>query len=339
MLYKAIIQGNIEFGSEKSFSKAVKMYEYRAENYHKSDALFETEEIFFKDSLMLNIPRFVKQVFDKTYKNTIALLEYCSQFGVSGEIDAWLIEEGKVLKYDHMEPNSDKIAVQRFLKGRALMDEEGKEEQALEHLTKAIEKYDRHAQAYQKRAKVNKQLQRNHDAMRDYTKSIGIDPSNPYAYYGRAKILLEEGKLGEAIADLEEAIKKSVALQPVYWKARRNKGKAHFEIQQYEKAAFDLKLFSNRKFDKGNPNIIWKRWVSYYYGEVLLAQEEYDESIKQFDAAMEQPQSPLEISDSDILRQRGIAKWKSGVSGHIKDWTDASELGDKQSQRLLKENS
>ena len=339
MLYKAIIQGNIEFGTEKSFSKALKMYEYRAENYHKSDALFETEEIFIKDSLSLIIPRFVKQVFDKTYRNTIALLEYCSQFGISGEIDAWLIDEGKILKYDHMEPNSDKVVVQRFLKGKALVGQEGQEEQALEHLTKAIEKYDRHAQAYQKRAKVNKILKRNHDALRDYTKSIGIDETNPYAYYGRAKIHLMEGKVEEAIHDLEHALKRSVALQPVYWKARRVKGKCHFDLGQYDLAAFDFKLFSKRKFEEGNPNIVWTRWVHFYYGEVLVGQEQFEDAVAQYNLAMESPKSPDPIEDKDILRQRGLAKLGSGMSGYIKDWTDAKALGDKLSAKLLKENS
>ena len=76
MLYKTIIQGNIEFGTEKSYEKALKMFETRTETYYKSDILFESEEIFFKDSLSVIIPRYVKQVYEKSYKNTAALLEY-----------------------------------------------------------------------------------------------------------------------------------------------------------------------------------------------------------------------------------------------------------------------
>ena len=339
MLRKAIIQGRIEFGTEKSFAQAVKMYEYRAENYHKSDTLFETEEIFIKETLTLEIPRFVKQVYDKTFRNTIALLQYCSQFGLSGEIDSWLLDEGKILKYDHMEPDSDKVAVQRFLKGKALIGQVGSEEKALEHLTKAIEKYDRHAQAYQRRAKVNRILLKNHDAIRDYDKSIKADDTNPFAYYGRSKVHLINEDIQLAIDDLEHAIKKSVALQPVYWKSRRVKGKCHYDLKQYDKAAFDFKLFANRKFKKDNPNIPWKRWVAFYYGETLIAQEDYEAAITQYDAAMELPQSPIKIDDAELLCQRGFAKWKAGMNGYIKDWTDSTALGNKLAKRYLKENS
>lgn len=339
MLRKAIIQGRIEYGTEKSFNQAVKMYQYRAENYHKSDALFEVEEIFIQETLTLEIPRFVKQVYDKTFRNTVALLEYCTQFGLSGEIDAWLLDEGKVLKFDHMEPNSDKVAVQRFLKGKALIGQEGQEEEALEHFTKAIEKYDRHAQAYQRRAKVNRILQKNHDALRDYNKSINADATNPFAYYGRSKVHLINGDTQLAIDDLERAIKKSVALQPVYWKSRRVKGKCHLELKQYDKAVFDFKLFCNRKFDKDNPNIVWKRWVAYYFGEALVGQEEYEAAIEQYDSAYELPQSPQPIEEAEILTRRGFAKWKAGKNGYVKDWTDAVELGSKTAEALLAENS
>lgn len=339
MLYKAIIQGKIEFGTEKSFKKAVKMYDYRAENYHKSDALFEIEDIFFEDGLILNIPRYVKQVFDKTYRNTVALLEYCTQFGVSGELSAWLIDEGKVLKYDHMEPSSDKVAVQRYIKGRSLIGQEGQEEEAIVQLTKAINKYDRHAQAYQKRAKVNLQLERLHDAMLDYNKSIGLDPSNPFAYYGRSKVHMLNGEIEEAIEDLEVTLKKSVALQPVYWKARRVKGKCHLDLGQLDKAIFDFKLFANRKFASDHPVLIWKRWVQYYYGVALNQQESYEEAITQFDTAIELPASPIDIKDDKILKERGIAKWKSGTKGYLKDWSDSADAGNKEAQTLLEENS
>lgn len=339
MLRKAIIQGRIEYVTAKSFAQAVKMYQYRAENYHKSDALFEVEEIFFEETFTLEIPRFVKQVYDKTFRNTVALLEYVTQFGISGEIDAWLIDEGKVIKFDHFEPISDKAAVQGFLKGKSLIGQIGQEEKAIEYLTKAIEKYDKHAQAYQRRAKVNRILQKNHDALRDYNKSITADNTNPFAYYGRAKVHKLNDDVQLAIDDLEHAIKKSVALQAVYWKARRTKGKYHLDIKQYEKAAFDFKLFANRKFDKNNLNIPWKRWVAFYYGETLVAQEEYEVAIAQYDSAMELPQSPEPISDAEILTRRGFAKWKAGKNGHIKDWTDAVELGSATAKTLLKENS
>ena len=131
MLFKTIIQGKIEFGTQKAFDMAVKMYVLRAENYFKNDVLFTTDEIFFQEDLSLKIPRLVKQVYGKSYKNTATLLEYIVQFGISGEMDIWQIEEGKILDFRHLEPSSDKVAVQQYLKGKTLVKEEGKEEEAI----------------------------------------------------------------------------------------------------------------------------------------------------------------------------------------------------------------
>ena len=131
MLQKTIIQGRIEFGTEKAFKMAVKMYIQRAENYYKNDVRFEQEEIFFPDDFALNIPRFVKQVYGKTLKNTSTLLEYVTQFGVAGEMNIWALEEGKIMMYKHLEPSSEKVAVQQFIKGKKLIEQEGKENEAI----------------------------------------------------------------------------------------------------------------------------------------------------------------------------------------------------------------
>ena len=147
MLFKTIIQGRIEFGTQKAYDMAVKMFISRAESYYKNDIMFLPEEIFFPDELSLSIPRIVKQVYAKSFKNTSILLEYIAQFGLSGEMDIWQVEQGKILHYKHLEPSSDKAAVQQYLKGKKLVDEQGKEEEAISALNKAIEKYDRHAQA------------------------------------------------------------------------------------------------------------------------------------------------------------------------------------------------
>ncbi len=339
MLFKTIIQGKIEFGSEKSFGKALKMYEYRAENYHKSETLFESEEIFFPDTFTMSVPRFVKQTYDKAYRNTVSLLKYCTQFGLAGEINAWLIDEGKILNFTHMEPDSEKIAVQNYIKGTDLISQKGKEEDAISLLTKAIEKYDRHAQAYQKRAKVNVILKRYHDAMRDYTKSINLDETNPYSYYGRAKVHLHNKDYEEAVADFDMCLKKSVALQPVYWKARRLKSKCHFTLKQFEKAAFDLKLFTNKKFADDNPNLGWQRSAHFEYGKTLLELEEFEKAFEMFDKAMTFEEGYDNIPQTDFLRNRGIARHKAGKNGHIKDLKEAADLGDKEAATLLKELS
>jgi len=336
MLHKTIIQGKIEFGTEKSFEMAKKMYISRAENYYKNDVIFEPEEIFFKDSLSMSIPRFVKQVYDKSFRNTAALLKYVVQFGISGEMNVWLLEEGKILHFDHLEPDSDKVAVQNYIKGKSLVEEKGKEEEAIKALNKAIEKYDKHAQAYERRARVNFILKKEHDALRDYKKSLGLDPDNPYAHFGKAEVHISRKEIEEAIESLGMAIKKSVALQPIHWSSRRLKGKLHSQLKQYKEAEFELKLFCKRKFDESNPNFSWKREGYFEFGKVLLGLEDYAGAVSAFESSLDIEEGNDKIKDSEKLRYRGIAKQAAGQNGYKKDIKDAADMGDKEAVKLLK---
>jgi len=337
MYYKAIIQGRLEFGSDKSYQKVRKMYDYRTENYYKGVLVFTAEDVFNDEDLSLEIPRHVSQITEKNFKNTCSLLEYCAQFALAGSIRAWQIDEGRIMHYAIIEPDSDKVAVRSFLKGRKLVKQIGKEDEAIQALTKAIEKYNRHAQAYERRAKVNFLLKKYHDAKRDYTKCINIDPTIPTSYYGRAKVHLLEENYQLAIDDLTMATKYSIALQTVYWKAKRIKADCHMKLKQWEKAAFDLKFFSKRKFVPDDPNYQWKRWAHYQYGRVLIETEEYKEALIALNMALKIEGGSGNIQNKEILRLRGIAKKKAGKTGYLKDIKQAAKLGDLQAKSLLKE--
>lgn len=337
MFFKTIIQGRLEFGTEKAYGKVVKMFQYRVENYHKNNVIFKEEELFSDDDLTLEIPRYVANVTEKSFKNTVSILKYCAQFAVTGSIRAWMINEGEIKHFSTIEPDSDKGAVQSFLKGRKLVKEEGKQEEAISQLTKAIEKFNRNAMAYERRAKVNFILKNYHDALRDYNKSIAIDESIPTSYYGKAKCLMLKEEWEEAIECFEHTLKKSIALQPVYWKSRRLKSQCHINLKEYEKAAFDLKLFTNRRFGKENANYGWKRWAYFHYGLVLLELEQHKEALEALEKASELPDVNDGIDKAVLLRLRGEAKKKSGKNGFVKDIKDAAEMGDIRAKALLTE--
>jgi tetratricopeptide (TPR) repeat protein len=336
MYLKTIIQGRLEFGTQKSYDKVTKMFLQRIETYYKTDVIFKFEDIFREDDLSMEIPRFVGQVSDKAFRTTTGLLGYCAQFAVAGSIRAWLINEGGIVHFETLEPESDKGAVQSFVKGRKLVKVKGKESEAIEALSQAIEKYDRHAQAYERRAKVNFLMKNYHDALRDYNKCIGIDPTIPTAYYGKAKIHILKSEWKEAIENLDEAIKKSIALQTLYWKSRRLKAECHIQLKEWQKAAFDLKLFTGRAFEVENPNKFWQRWAQFHYGLVLMELEEYPEALKAFDKSLNLPENADGVSEAEILTNRGIAKQKAGKHGYAKDIKDAAAKGGKKAKILLK---
>lgn len=339
MTYKTIFKGRLEFGSPKSYEKVVKMYQHRVENYYKSDVLLKEEEIFDEASSAIDVPRFITQGTEKSWKNTFSLLEYIAQFAVAGNFVAWMTDDGKILHHGVVEPRSDKVAVQAYLKGRDLMQKSGKEDEAKAALSKAIEKYERHALAYERRGQVNLMLKNYEDAMYDFTKSIDFTYGHPEPYLGRAKVHIHNKNREAAITDLEQAIKKSIPLQPIYWKARRLKADCHLKLKDYQGALPDLKFFSNRQFMIEDPNYLVKRGVSFKYGKVLLETGDFQEALNVFDSVLKMEEGSDKISESEKILYRGIARKKAGKTGFLKDWQQAAKLGSVQADKLIKENA
>ena len=337
MTYKTIFKGRLEFGSPKSYDKVLKMYQHRVENYYKSDVLLKEEEIFDEASSSLNVPRYITQGSEKSWKNTVSLLEYIAQFAVSGNLGAWMTEEGKILQHGLVEPKSDRAAVQAFLKGRKLVEEEGKETEAISALNTAIEKFERHAQAYERRGHVNFILKNYEDALYDYSKSIDICASIPEPYIGRGKILIKNNKHKEAIKDFEQAIKMSIPLQPIYWIARRMKAQAHMELDDLKSALNDLKFYGKRKFKPGDANALWQKWANYHLGRAYLESKNFKDAYDAFDIAYHIDEGFGDINEADILVRRGIAAKGLKQKGYMKDWKAAAKLGSEKADALLKE--
>ena len=336
MTYKTIFKGRLEFGSTKSYETVLKMYQHRVENYYKSDILLDEEEIFNEETYSLTVPRLVIQGSEKSWKNTISMLEYCAQFAVAGNMTAWMTENGKILKHGVVEPISDRTGVQAFLRGRNLCEEKGKEDEAIKSLNKAIEKYDRHAQAYERRGNINFQLKNYDDAIYDFTKSIDFSPSNVEPYFGRGKVKLALKDIKGAIEDFGMAVKTSIPLQPIYWKARRAKANCHMLLDDLEGAIQDLKFYSKRNFPQDHPCKIYQREMTFHYGKALLKVGQPAEALEVFNTVFEIAEGKDKISEADKYLYRGIARKSAGKNGFLKDWKEAQKLGSKEATKLLK---
>lgn len=312
MQYKTIISGRLEFGSAKSYETVLKMYQQRMENFYRTaELMFKIEEVFEETSNSLNIPRLVTQSNDKSWLNTLQLIEYLSQFAVAGDLRAWMTDNGKVLKHEVIEPKSDKGAVQAFLKGRELVEAEGKENEAKEALSAAIEKYERHAAAYERRGYVNFLLKNYADALYDYSKSIDLNPNNPEAYLGRAFVKMSQQDFKGAVADLDQAIKQSIPLQPIYWKARRVKGECHLRLKEMDQAAAELKFFTNRAFSKDDPNHKWQPKAWFNYGKALLSMGKFNDALQAFDQAMKFNHTEKPVNMEELEQYRAAAQQKT----------------------------
>lgn len=335
MFFKSIFQGNLHFGNIKSYDKVIKMYAHRVENYYKTEILFKSEEVFNPDEISIQIPRTVANISDKSWKNTVDLMQYVAQFAISGNIGAWMTDEGKITRYAWIEPKGDKAVVQKFLRARKLIEQDGDVEEARASLTKAIEIYNKHAQAYERRGYINYKLKKLHDAERDFTKSIALDESNAPAYYGRARIKMIRDEWQGAIADLAMAIKSSLALQDIHWTARRLKGECHAKLEQYKEAEFEFRFFTRRKFSPDSVNYQHRLGTLYNHGKALLKLEKYSEALEALEKALKVMEGEDKSLEAELLVSRGIARKNTGKNGFLSDWKQAKNLGSKQAIQLL----
>ncbi len=308
MTYKTIISGRLEFGNAKTFDKVSKMYQQRIETFYRTaELMFKGEDIFDASTTSLTIPRLVVQATDKSWQNTLDLLDYVVQFAVAGDLRAWMTDNGKVIREALIEPNSDKAAVRAYLAGRELIKKEGREKEAREALSSAIEKYERHALAYERRGYVNFVLKNYADALYDYTKSIDINPNNAAPYFGRAFVKMQQDDLIGAIADFEQAVKRSIPLQSIYWKSRRIKAECHLRLQEFEQAATELKLVVVRTFAKDDSNYKWRQKAWCDFGRALSAIGKHADAVQAFDQALKIEDALRPIAKEDLLQLRELA--------------------------------
>jgi len=323
--FKTIFKGRLDFGTDKSYEKVLKMFQHRVESYYKQDILLDEEEIFDHSTNSIKVPRQIIQGSQKSWKNTISVLEYVAQFAVAGEMRAWMTENGKILHHGIIEPQSDRVAVQEFLKGRRLTQEQGKESEAVDHLNKAIEKFDRHSFAYERRAFVKMQLKDYKSALVDYNKSIAANECNARAYLGRATVLQMMNKDEDILQDLEMCIKNSIPLQPIFWQARRKKAEYYMSRGELSKALPDLKYFCSRKFEPDNPNIKWLRYMWYHYGLALQEAGEVKEANEAFTNALAL-EYQNKVNDQKLYQARGELRKASRLKGSKDDLEKAKGL-------------
>ncbi len=331
---KVILSGHLGFGSERSFRKAKEMYEHKLEKAYKNDVMINGEEAFDEEQLAFRISRASGTVGDKTWRNTISILELLTEFSVAGSFSVWRLDGGAVKNKSIMEPKSEKMAVQSFLSGRELLTE-GKQTEAKEALSNAISRFSRHASAYERRGYVNYLLGNIDDALYDFSKSIDICPQISEAFYGRASIYMKRGEYKLASADLDMITKTSIPHQPIYWKARRLKGDCHIYLNEHKEAAREYKFFTSKVFKPDNPNAKWVKKINQEYGLALVELKMYNDAIAAFDKALAAEEGKGEVKDADLHFYRGLAMKNAGKKGYQAEINKAANFGCTQAKEML----
>lgn len=334
---KLIFKGRLEFGSQRTFDMVLRHWQNRIETYFKADILFKPEQVFNDEDFSLVVPQQTLMSSDKHWRSTTSLLQEVAQFAVAGNIRAWSLDNGRLLADLNIEPDSDKAAVLEYRRGRDLVGQEGMEKEASEALSRAIEKYERHALAYERRGYVNYKLKNFNDALHDFSKSIRFNPNNPEPYYGCGKIKMLKNDWENAALDFDQAIKRSLALQPLHWLARLKKGESLFHAKNYAEATRELRLYLQRKFAESDPNFERRRRATYVLGKSLLAMNDIPAALEAFDQTLAIDAGIELAPEADGLLHRGIAKRRAGKPEFTRDLQAAAQMGSSEAARLLVE--
>ncbi len=255
--FKTIAKGCLEFGNSKSFGMMQAQLLKRQESYYKNDILLKELSYFQEETFTIEVPRTQFAYVDKTYKNTVAFLSELRDFALAGKFNLWVIDEKNILrKSATIIPNSDKSANVEYNNGNKFIERK-EYSAAIDAFGRAIEKYDRYTQAYERRGYAYLMQESHTDALMDYAKSLSIR-TTPEALLGRAEVFMSLGDYKTATVELQKAIDNAVPYQSIFWSSRRLKGVSHFKAGEYDKAAHEFKYFTKRHFTENDVNHAYK---------------------------------------------------------------------------------
>ncbi len=289
--FKIIIAGQLEFGNQRVFQQVHDQYVHRMENYYKDDILLKPENYFKEEDLAFVVPRTVLTGSERHWMNTRNLLQRVVDFSIAGSLNLWRLDAGRMIDHHLMEPKKERTTVQLFNKGRELVEQADQEEAARKLLTKVVGRFERHAQAYERRGFINLKLKNLDDALYDYNKSLKINPTLPEAHYGRGVVHRQKEDWKSASEDFEAVTRNSIPHQSIYWRAQVALGDMYLQLGQPNDALRVFNMFYKRKQRIASLDR-YDRRVNYEFAKLLAAAGRLDEAYGAFAKALDAPEDP-----------------------------------------------
>ena len=314
--FRIIISGQLAFQSKRAYDQVFEQYQHRMENYYKNDILLKAEDIFKEEELAIEIPRTVVTGSERDWLNTHNLLERIVSFSIAGSINMWRLSAGRVLDHHTLEPASERTTVQLFNRGRSLIDQQDSEEEALKAMTKVVKRFDRHAQAYERRGFVNFRLGNLEDALYDYNKSLSINPKLPEGHYGRGLTHNQLGNTEAAAEDFEAVTRNSIPHQAIYWMAQVSLADSLLKLGRVSDAQRLYSMFTKRKQRIGSLER-YDRRIGYQFGQLLLQEGRTSDAVAAFEYALNAP-ADAKAPTEEVIRQ-AITDAQKGSSGKPED--------------------
>ena len=141
-MFKVIIQGRLDFGNEKTYVTAQKLYVQRMESYYKNEVIFNKPEEHFDDErYYFPVERTVQLSSDKYWMHPVNLLDNLAQYALAGDIKMWMMDQGEAIRTEIIAPNNEKSVVAATKKAIRLLDDKDKQEQLEKTLHSILSKY------------------------------------------------------------------------------------------------------------------------------------------------------------------------------------------------------
>lgn len=332
---KTILQGSLHFGSEKSFVRARRTYEGRLESYYKNELAFIELENFNEVLYTFDVPRTVLNLTEKHWLNTIDAMNVLSQFALCGKLEAYQTESGKILQKEVIVPNNDKGAVRDYWKAQLLYDQNNFTD-ALQAIRFCLSSYQHHVQALELAGKIFVDQGDTVKSIEYLTKALQAEPKTYTAYLLRGLEFYKIDEFEKAVADFDNAIKHSLAVLDMHWRARLEKARGLVELGSHEMARKELKFFISKRFNKDSDNAKRKREAYYLMGQSYLGTDNHKDAIDCFDKALEVEEGGAVLDDAKCIFFRGIAKKEEGMKSFSDDFSRASAMGYKPEKAALR---
>lgn len=161
--------------------------------------------------------------------------------------------------------------------------DEGRQQDAMDEYSKAIEIYPENAAAYIGRGNVYDDLGHPEEAIKDFNKAIELDPNQAVAYYNRGNEYEKLRQYEKTIEDYSKAIELNPNDADVY----NNRGVVYDDLGQYEKALEDynkaIKLNPNDAVAYNNRGVVYENLKKYTkaikdYTQAIQLNSEYKDS-------------------------------------------------------------
>jgi tetratricopeptide (TPR) repeat protein len=323
---KTILQGHLHFGNEKSFNLSRQMFEGRVETYYKNELAFNEPDLFDELNFSFEVPRTVVAVTEKNWKNTVDAMHFLAQYAMCGYLEAYQTDAGSILQKEVVIPNNDKQPVRDYWKAHHLF-EQGNLEDAKMALDFSMNGFKYHTQALELYGRLEFLFNNIPSSIDYFTRALKTYPRSYTAFFNRGLAFNAVNEFEKAVADFDNAIKHSLAILDIHWRARLEKARGLIELGSHETARKELAFYVQKQFQEDSENHARKREAYLLGADSFLDTASFDTAIECVEKAIQHGAGESIISTAACIFKRGVIKKASGVEGFDLDLIKASEMG------------